>query len=92
MIETSLLRADETAKARGVSRSQLYVDIREERMTPPLPPRPGRQASVWPQYEVDALNAAEIRGAADEEIRALVRQLVQERAARGTRKSTANAA
>ena len=93
MIQATLIRGNETAKARGVSRSQLYLDIRAGRMTPPLPARPGRQASVWPQYEIDALNSAEIRGASDEEIRALVRQLVEDRAARGsTKKTAANAA
>lgn len=81
MIQTSLLRCDATAEARGRSRTQLYVDIREGRMTPPVSGRRGRQASVWPAYEVEAINRAEIAGASDDEIRALVLRLVQERAA-----------
>lgn len=92
-METSLRRADATAEARGRSRSQLYLDIKEGRMTPPLTRRPGRQASVWPAYEIDAINRAEIRGASDDEIRELVKRLVEARSkGAGRRPETLDAA
>jgi prophage regulatory protein len=78
MADTTLIPSDCVAARRGRSRSQIYVDIRRGVMPPPLPARPGRKASVWPAYEIDAINRAEIAGSSDDEIRALVRQLIQQ--------------
>ena len=80
MTDLTLLRAEAVCVRRGRSRSQLYVDVRAGVMTPPVRLRGGK-LSAWPAHEVDALNAAEISGASDGELRALVRQLVEQRAA-----------
>ena len=80
MSDLALLRAEAVIERRGRSRSQLYLDIRHGVMTPPVRLRGGK-LSAWPSHEVDALNRAEISGASDEELRALVRQLVEQRAA-----------
>jgi len=78
--DTTLLRTDTVAERRARSRSQLYVDIRAGVMTPPVRLRGGK-LSAWPAYEIDALSRAEIAGASDEEMRALVQQLLEQRAA-----------
>jgi prophage regulatory protein len=68
----SLLRLDTVVSRRGRSRPQLYVDIKRGTMTPPV--RLGCKLSAWPSHEIDALNRAEIAGASQDELRALVRQ------------------
>jgi prophage regulatory protein len=45
----------------------------------PPPVRIRGRATAWPAYELDALNRAEIAGASDDEIRALVRELLARR-------------
>jgi prophage regulatory protein len=74
---TSLLRLDTVISRRARSRAQLYVDIKRGVMTPPV--RLGEKLSAWPAHEVDALNRAEIAGASQDELRALVLQLVAQR-------------
>jgi prophage regulatory protein len=79
MIEsTVLLRLETVISRRGRSKSQLYVDIKAGKMTPPV--RVGEKLSAWPQHEVDALNRAEIGGASADEMRDLVKQLIEQRA------------
>ncbi|WP_292952968.1 AlpA family phage regulatory protein [Nitrosomonas sp.] len=61
----------------GLSRSTLYLYISQG-----LFPRPinlGPRSIGWPDYEIDAINAARIAGKSDEEIRALVARLVAAR-------------
>lgn len=77
MIDTSFVRFPAATRVRGRSRSQTYVEINEGLMPPPVRIR-GR-ATAWPAYELDALNRAEIAGATDDEIRALVRELLARR-------------
>lgn len=77
MLDTSFVRFPAAVRVRGRSRSQTYVEIREGLMPPPVRIR-GR-ATAWPHYELDALNRAEIAGASDDEIRALVRELLARR-------------
>lgn len=77
LLDTSFVRFPAAVRVRGRSRSQTYVEINEGLMPPPVRIR-GR-ATAWPAYELDALNRAEIAGASDDEIRALVRQLLQQR-------------
>jgi prophage regulatory protein len=74
----SLLRLDTVVSRRGRSRPQLYIDIKRGVMTPPV--RLGEKLSAWPSHEIDALNRAEIGGATQDELRALVLQLVAQRA------------
>ncbi|MDA8351556.1 MAG: transcriptional regulator [Pseudomonadota bacterium] len=80
MADLTLLRAEAVIARRGRSRSQLYLDIRHGVMTPPVRLRGGK-LSAWPAREVDSLNAAEIAGATDDELRAVVRELLAQRAA-----------
>jgi len=68
----------------GRPRSTTYSDVRDGRMVPPV--RIGLRAVAWPAHEVDAIVRARIAGADDDNIRALVRQLV---ACRGGDSTTA---
>ncbi len=78
MTETiSLLRMETVVSRRGRSRPQLYIDIKRGTMTPPV--RLGEKISAWPSHEIDALNRAEIAGASQDQLRALVKQLVAQR-------------
>jgi prophage regulatory protein len=64
-------------RRRNRSRSSTYVDIQEGRLTPPV--RTGKKGSAWPDYEIDQLIAADIAGASEVEIRALVVELLAAR-------------
>ncbi len=61
----------------GLGNTQTYVHIKEGLWTPPV--RLGKRASGWPEHEAHALNAARLAGASDDEIRALVKQLIAKR-------------
>ena len=72
-----ILRFPEVKAVSGLSRSTIYLRISEG-----LFPRPlllGRRMVGWPESEIGAVNAARIRGASDQEIRALVASLVAAR-------------
>lgn len=71
-----LERLPAVLEQRGDSRSQLYLDVQRGTWTPPI--RLGR-ASTWPAHETQALLAAHVAGATDDEIRQLVRDLVTRR-------------
>ena len=58
--------------------SALAQQIRDGLFPPPV--RVGAKKSAWPEHESDAILRARIAGKSDEEIRALVRRLVAERA------------
>lgn len=76
MIE-KLLRLPEVKALTGYSRSTIYL-----RVSTGLFPRPfqlGARAVAWSAGEIAAMNAARIRGASDDEIRAVVRKLEAER-------------
>lgn len=62
---------------RGCEKSKHYADVQRRLFTPPV--RVGR-ASTWPRHEVDALIGANIAGATDDQLRALVSQLLTKRA------------
>ena len=68
----SLMRLETVISRRGRSRAQLYIDIKRGPMTPPV--RLGLKLSAWPSHEIDALNRAEIAGATQVELCALVQQ------------------
>lgn len=76
-MDTSLLRKPSVLSKRGRGNSQLYREIADGLMTPGI--RRGAHCTVWPAYEIDAINRAEIAGATPDELRALVRQLVEQR-------------
>lgn len=63
---------------RGDSRTQLYLDIQRATWTPPA--HLGR-ASVWPHHECQALVRARVAGATDDQLRELVRDLLEQRRA-----------
>lgn len=63
----------------GLSRSTIYLRINQCLWTKPI--SLGGRAVGWPENEVDAINAARIAGKSDEEIRALVKKLEEERKA-----------
>jgi prophage regulatory protein len=68
-----ILRFPEVRALQGISRSSIYANIGEG-----LFPRPislGPRMVGWRESEVAAVNAARIRGALPEEIRALVVKL-----------------
>ena len=57
---------------RNEARSTTYLRIKQGFLTPPV--KLGR-SSAWPESEIEAINAAIIKGASDDEIRALVKEL-----------------
>ena len=77
---TSLLRLPAVMSATGLTRSTLYLRIKQRLMTPPV--KLGERVAAWPADEVEAINAARIAGKTTDEIRELVTQLEQQRAAK----------
>jgi prophage regulatory protein len=75
----ALMRVPAVIGARGIQKSQHYLDVKVGLFTPPL--KIGKHASAYPRSEVAALNAARIAGKSDDEIRLLVQQLMAARAA-----------
>ena len=74
-----LLTDVETGRVLGMARSTVWDRVRDG--TLPEPIRRGAKWSRWPSGEVDRLEAAIIAGASDDELRALVRGLIEARAA-----------
>lgn len=77
MNTTHLFRRSEVERRYGKKRSSLYRDIRGGVFPPPV--GLGRNCSVWPSNEVEAIIQARIAGKTDDEIRALVARLVAAR-------------
>jgi prophage regulatory protein len=74
---TSVLRLRTVLERTGCSRSGLYARIPDG-----LFPRPialGARAAAWPKHDIDAVLAAMIRGATDEEMRTLVSDILARR-------------
>lgn len=74
---TKILRCPTVQAKSGRSRSSLYADIAAGVFVPPV--KIGLRASGWPEHEVEAILASRVAGKSDEEIRALVRDLVSAR-------------
>ena len=74
----TILRLKKVLEVMGMSRSTLYLRIRQGLMTPPV--KLGERSTAWPEYEVSAINAARIAEKSEEEIRELVAQLYRRRA------------
>ncbi len=72
-----ILRLPSTKSQTGLSGSTIYLKIKQGTFTPPV--SLGARASGWPDYEVDAINAARIAGKSDDDIRTLVKELVYAR-------------
>jgi len=62
----------------GKSRSTFYHEVNIGLMPPPV--KLGKNSAAWPEYEIVVINAAYIAGKSRQEIMALVKQLVQDRA------------
>ena len=73
----TFLRLVKVMEVMVMSRSTLYLRVKQGLMTPPV--RLSERCSVWPEYEVSAINAAYIAEKTKDEIRELVRQLYQQR-------------
>jgi prophage regulatory protein len=73
----SFSRKPAVLKRRGDSSSNLYRAIAAGLWTPPV--NLGSRYSAWPDHETDALIAAQMAGATDEELRTLVRTLIAQR-------------
>lgn len=74
----ALLRLPQVLARKGNSKSTLYQEIADGVFTPAI--KVGRRASLWPDYEVEAINRARIAGRTEEEVKELVARLVKERA------------
>ena len=66
----NILKLPALLNARGRSRSSHYTDIQQGLFTSPV--SLGGRSVGWPEYEVEALNAARIAGIGDDEVKALV--------------------
>lgn len=76
MVNT-ILRLPDTKRQAALSRSTLYLRIKQGLWTPPV--SLGGRAVGWPSSEVDTLNGARIAGKSNAEVGALVVQLVAAR-------------
>ncbi|GAA0298204.1 helix-turn-helix transcriptional regulator [Rhodovulum strictum] len=77
LVPNALLRTPDVCAVTGMARPTLY-----EAMAKGLFPRPiklGEKSSAWPATECNAILAARIRGATEDEIRALVVELTEAR-------------
>ena len=74
----TIKRAKDARAQFSIAQSTFYEWIGRGLMTPPI--SLGLRSVGWPQYELDALASARIAGKSEDEIRALVLDLV---AARG---------
>lgn len=74
-----LFRLARILEMRGATgKTKLYGEIKDGLYTPPI--KLGGRASMWPENEVAALNAAAIAGFNKGQIRELVKQLLAKRA------------
>jgi prophage regulatory protein len=73
-----LLKKPEILERHLLRPSTLYEHIRNGVFTPPI--RSSSHTSAWPEHESDAIICARIMGRTDNELRALVRELVANRA------------
>jgi prophage regulatory protein len=69
----TILRLPRTKTSTGLSRSTLYLRIKQGLFTKPV--SLGGRAVGWPANEVEAVNAARIAGKTDAEVRDLVLKL-----------------
>jgi prophage regulatory protein len=75
-IVTWLLLADVRARLR-CARSTVYENTKKGLLPPPI--RLSERRIAWPAHEIEAIQRARLAGRTDEEIRALVTELVEAR-------------
>jgi len=73
----TFLRLKRVMDVMGISRSTVYLRIRQGLMPPPV--KLGERCSGWPNYEISAINAARVAQKSDNEIRELVAHLQRQR-------------
>ena len=71
------LRAPAVKAILGIGTTALYDLIAKGRLTPPVKPTP--RTSCWPEEEIAAVRDAVVAGKSEDEIRVLVRGLVDAR-------------
>lgn len=76
---TTLLRLPTVKQISGKGRSTLYRDIQKGLFTPGV--EIGGSRVAWPSDEIQKINQARIAGKSDDEIKALVKELVAARGA-----------
>lgn len=76
MEATRLLPLPQVQSRTSDCKAKIYVLIGEGRFPPPV--KIDRK-SVWPEHEVEAVQVARVGGASDDELRALVKNLVAQR-------------
>lgn len=76
-IDLTLERAKEHIPPTGKSRSTFFADIQRGLWTKPI--ALGPNSSAWYRYEREVLTAARAAGKSDDEIRALVNRLHEQR-------------
>lgn len=74
----AVLRMPDVEQRTGQKAPTVYLRIKNGLFPPPV--KLSERVSVWPLGEIEAWLAAKIRGASDEEIRALVTNLKAQRA------------
>jgi prophage regulatory protein len=72
-----LLQLPEVCKVTGLGVTSIYGHVKRGLYTPPV--KLSVRSSAWPENEVAAINAARVSGKSNDEIRALVLQLVKQR-------------
>lgn len=75
------LRLSEVRQRLGLARGTLYHKINKGLLTPPI--KYGQRTSLWPEYEIDAISQAMLRGAEPVEIQSLVHSMMEQRKAEG---------
>ena len=72
-----LIKLPQVLGLNAKSRSTHYQEIKDGLMCPPV--KLGGNSVAWPEHEIMAINAARIAGQSDDQIKALVKQLVEDR-------------
>jgi prophage regulatory protein len=80
-----LLRLPEVSVKLGLRTTAIYDRIKQGVLTPPV--RLTARSRAWPEHEIDAIVGAHIAGDADDEIRALVQDLVAQRKQHSARRT-----
>ena len=75
---TRLLRMPEVMSMLGLRKSSIYNMVNEGTLTSPI--KMGKKASLWPDYEIQAVVEAIIKSMGKDEMKALVCNLMSSRA------------
>ena len=73
----SFLKIQKVMELTCLSHTTLYARIKQGLMPPPV--KLSDRCAAWPEYEIEALNAARIAQNSRDEIRELVKQLLRQR-------------